>query len=123
VFYSISLSKYIAIIKYSKGSLSFIKHTEGLLPGDYTYTHSVNSFNKNLILGAKYFLNFFRPRQLFSDISFTTSKIIYTRSQGCVSYIAYIQKDTNLCAVFLSTGKIIFLQKNSMATAGRVSGK
>jgi ribosomal protein L2 len=118
------LNKFISLTKYSSGTFSLIKSVESNFIGDYICSIGVGNISQKLLPGFRAFLELIGARQLFCEVTLPNMhSTAYAKARGCFAYGVYLDKDLNLLATKLPTGKIFFLNLSSKATVGRVAGK
>lgn len=118
-------SCFIGLIKYSNGSLSYIKLANGLFLGDYTKSIDISlkySYNFKNILGSFIILNLAPKNCVFSNIiSINNNKSCYAKSSGTYLSVYKKIKEYNLYILNLPTGVKKYFSGDSKATVGRNS--
>lgn len=118
-------SCFIGLIKYSTGSLSYIKLSNGLFIGNYTKSIDMPinfSFNYKNILGCYIILNLAPKYCVFSNlVSINSNKSNYGKSAGTYLSVVKKIKELNLFILKLPTGAKKYFSGDSKATVGRNS--
>lgn len=118
-------SCFIGLVKYSTGSLSYIKLSNGLFIGNYTKSLDRPirlSFNCKNILGCFIILKLSPKKSIFSNIiSINWDKSKYAKSAGTYLSIFKKIKELNMFILNLPTGVKKHFSGNSKAVLGRNS--
>lgn len=118
-------SCFIGLIKYSNGSMSYIKLVSGLFLGDYTksiYAVSKVIHNFKSILGSYIVLILAPIHFVFSNIVDANSNISkYVRAAGTFLSISKQMDEYEVFVINLPTGTNKYFSINSRATIGRNS--
>lgn len=126
VFKVIYKTSFLALVKYTNGSFSYIVASHGMRVGQVI--NSFNTFNYNrsskhlLGPGSVIMLQLLARYSIFSNLSLTnTSQAQYARSAGTYCQLVEKFEDYNLALIKLPTGANKIISLESYVTLGRNS--
>ena len=117
------LNCFLALIKYSDGTFSYILSSHGLKPGNYVYT-SVRppKFSLKYKSGCSIILRYLNYNSIFFNLEVSpNSGGKYAKSAGTFCKIININFDKNIVKIMLPTGKIKKISIFCFVTLGRAS--
>lgn len=114
---------FLALIKYSNGSFSYVLAASKIRPGDLTFTTMVPPrFSLPYKQGSNVILRYLDYRSIFFNLEIEEScGGKYARSAGTYCKIISLNFDRNLVKVVLPTGCIKIVSMFSTVTIGRAS--
>jgi len=114
---------FLALIKYSNGSFSYILASSKTKPGDILFTTIIPPrFSLPYKQGCCVILRYLNYRSLFFNLEIEEGLGgIYARSAGTYCKILNLNYDRSLVKVILPTGKIKIVSMFNLVTIGRAS--